>query len=149
LRHAVSEILGAGDFAGVESDPTQRVRAIGPSSKSVSLTVVVPIVIVSMIMIVAAIVVTTLMIVLSIVLAAPVVRLIFSGPYEIHRPVAGIILSAMLAPILRMTGGYVQIDGRGRRPLRHDQHRLRMREGRGRGVAELNLAIATGRYLSR
>jgi hypothetical protein len=47
------------------------------------------------------------LIVLSIVLAALVIRLVFSGPYEVHRPITGIILPAMLTPIPRMAGRYV------------------------------------------
>jgi hypothetical protein len=88
-----------------------------PSSRYVragriALTIVVPIVVllvvVTMIMIVLAITVVPMtMIVLSIVLAAVVVRLVFRGSYEVHRPIAGIILAAMLAPIPRMAGRYV------------------------------------------
>jgi hypothetical protein len=47
------------------------------------------------------------LIVLSIVPAAIVIRLVFSRPYEVHRPITRIILSAMLAPILGMAGRYV------------------------------------------
>jgi hypothetical protein len=61
----------------------------------------------TMTMIVASIAVLMTMIVLSIVPAALVIRLVFSGPYEVHRPIAGIILSAMLAPIPRVPRRHV------------------------------------------
>jgi hypothetical protein len=54
-----------------------------------------------------------LMLMLVIMIGAPtvpsalVVRLVFRGSYEVHRPIAGIILSAMPAPILRMSRRHV------------------------------------------
>jgi len=69
--------------------------------------IVVPIVAVSMTMIVVSIAVTMTVTMIVVVLAALVVRLVFSGPYEVHRPITSIILSAMLAPIPRMAGRYV------------------------------------------
>jgi hypothetical protein len=71
----------------------------------VSIVVIVPIVVVSMTVIVASIVVS--MTVIVVMPAALVIRLVFSGPYEVHRPVARIVLSAMLAPIPRMAGRHV------------------------------------------
>jgi hypothetical protein len=70
--------------------------------------IVLSIVVVPMTMIVLSIAVAPMtMIVLSIVPAAVVVRLVFRGSYEVHRPIAGIILAAMLAPIPRMAGRHV------------------------------------------
>jgi len=117
--------------------------------------VVVPIVVVVVtvvvIMTVAMIVVSIVPVIVSImpVIAACVVRLVFCGSYEVHRPIAGVVLSAMLAPILRMARRHVQVDGRRRGGLRLDQHRLRIDHGRRRGVADLNLTIHTGRHLPR
>ena len=176
IAHAEFQSLGA-DVSRTESVAKHRPRDQTAEAKSVSLTVfvsimvimpiavvasivivvsiavvvplmiVVPIAVVSMTVIVASIVVTAAMIV--VMSAALVIRFVFSGPYEVHRPIAGIILSAIPAPILCMAGRYVQIDGRRRGILRHDQHRLRIDQRRRSGVAELNLAIDTGRYLSR
>jgi uncharacterized protein (DUF983 family) len=85
------------------------VRDQTAKAKRIPLTVVVSIAVVFMTMIVASIVVTVTMTMTMIVVmpAALVIRLVFSGPYEEHRPIAGIILSAMLAPIPRMAGRYV------------------------------------------
>ena len=67
--------------------------------KSVSLMVVVSV----------AMSMTVIVIVVSImpVMAAIVVRLVFRGSYEVHRPIAGIVLAAVLAPIPRMPRRYV------------------------------------------
>jgi len=117
--------------------------------------VVVPIVVVVVtvvvIMTVAMIVVSIVPVIVSImpVIAACVVRLVFCGSYEVHRPIAGVVLSAMLAPILCMARRHVQVDGRRRGCLRLDQHRLRIDHGRRRGVADLNLTIHTWRHLPR
>jgi hypothetical protein len=119
LRHAVFQMLGADEFAGGRVGPeANRACDQTAKAKSVSLTVVVPIVVVvsivvvSMAMIVASIVVTVTTIVVTVTMivvvpAALVIRLVFSGPYEVHRPITGVILSAMLAPIPRMVGRYV------------------------------------------
>jgi hypothetical protein len=71
----------------------------------VPIMVIVSIVVVSMTVIVTSIVVSVTMIV--VMPAALVIRFVFSGPYEVHRPIAGIVLSAMLAPIPRMARRYV------------------------------------------
>jgi hypothetical protein len=79
-------------------------------SERVSLMIVVSIVVVPMpvTMIVLSIAVVPMpMIVLFIVLAAFVVRFVFCGPHEVDWPIAGIILSAMLAPIPRMAGRHM------------------------------------------
>jgi hypothetical protein len=122
-------MVGADEFAGRVGPNANRPRDQTAKAKSVSLTVVVsivvivpivvvapiavvvpivvivPIVVVSMTVIVASIVVTVTMIV--VMPASLVIRLVFSGPYEVHRPITGVILSAMLAPILRMAGRHV------------------------------------------
>jgi hypothetical protein len=49
----------------------------------------------------------TTMVVLSIVPAALVIRLVFRGSYEVHRPIARIILAAMPAPIPSMPRRHV------------------------------------------
>lgn len=47
------------------------------------------------------------MIVLPIVPATVIVRLVFRGSYEVHRPITGVVFSAVLAPISRMPGRHV------------------------------------------
>src|ERR1700730_4739255 len=146
-----------------KADESVRTRPPARSeSERVSLMVVVSIVIVpvtvaslvvvSMIMFAVSFVpmlVVSLVPMLVVIPAALVIRLVFCGSYEVHRPITGIILSAIPAPIPRMTGRHVQIDGRRRGLLRHDQHRLRINQGRRRVVADLNLAVDTGCHLSR
>src|ERR1700674_4757725 len=55
---------------------------------------------------------------------------ILGGSYEIHRPVAGVVLLAMLAPVLGMTRRHVQINRLHRQRLshhhRHGDYRLRV-----------------------
>jgi hypothetical protein len=122
------------------------VAVVVPIVVAVVVPVVVPIVVV--VMTVATIVVVPVIVSIMPVIAS-VVRLVFCRSYEVHRPIAGVILAAVLAPILRMTRRHVQVDGRRRGRLRLDQHRLCIDDGRRRGVADLNLAIDTGRHLSR
>jgi hypothetical protein len=105
------------EFGTDESVSNQSGRASANQTGRVSLTIVVPIVVPIIVPIVVPVIVTVIvtivvpsvvvMIVLSIVPAAIVVRLVFRGSYEVHWPVARIILSAMLAPIPRMAGRHV------------------------------------------
>jgi hypothetical protein len=113
------------EFGTDESVSNQSGRASANQTGRVSLTIVVPIVVPIIVPIVVPIIVpivvpvivtvivtivvpsVVVMIVLSIVPAAIVVRLVFRGSYEVHWPVARIILSAMLAPIPRMAGRHV------------------------------------------
>jgi hypothetical protein len=69
-----------------------------------SIMVVVPM---TMFVLSIAVVVPMTMIVLAIVPATLVVGLVFHGSYEVHRPIARIILSAVLAPIPRMVGRHM------------------------------------------
>jgi hypothetical protein len=91
----------------------------------------------------------------SAVLVFPVVpgavepRLVFRRSNEVHGSIAGVVFTAVLAPVPRVTRGHVQVDGRRRLRLRHDQHRLRIHEGRRPVIAKLNLAVYTGRHLTR
>src|SRR5258708_9877077 len=103
IAHAEFQSSGA-DVSRTESVAKHRPRS--DQSESVSLMVLVFIVVVSMTM-VFVVAVAASMIVLSIVPAALVIRLVFSGPYEVHRPITCIILSAMLPPIPGVAGRYV------------------------------------------
>jgi uncharacterized membrane protein len=101
------------EFGTDESVSNQSGRASANQTGRVSLTIVVPIIVPIVVPVIVTVIVTivvpsvVVMIVLSIVPAAIVVRLVFRGSYEVHWPVARIILSAMLAPIPRMAGRHV------------------------------------------
>jgi uncharacterized membrane protein len=101
------------EFGTDESVSNQSGRASANQTGRVSLTIVVPIIVPIVVPVIVTVIVTivvpsvVVMIVLSIVPAAIVVRLVFRGSYEVHRPIAGIILAAMLAPIPRMAGRHV------------------------------------------
>jgi uncharacterized membrane protein YqjE len=41
-----------------------------------------------------------------------ILRIVFPRSYEVHRPIAGIVFMAVLAPIFCVTRRDVQIDGR-------------------------------------
>ena len=60
---------------------------------------------VTVIVIVAVIVVMAV-----IVMLATVARLIFGGLDEIHRALAGVVLMAVLVPVLGVPRGHVQVD---------------------------------------
>jgi hypothetical protein len=87
--------------------------------------------------------------VFPIVVAAIKPRLVFRRSNEVHGPIAGVVLTAVLAPVPRVSRGHVQVDGRRRLRLGHDQHRLRVHEGRGPIIAKLNLTVYTGRHFTR
>jgi len=61
-----------------------------------------------------------------VVIPAFVARLIFRGPDEVHRPVAGMIFMAVLTPVMSVLRRNVQINGRRRNRVRYrlDRHRL-------------------------
>jgi hypothetical protein len=114
----------------------------------IAIAIAIVIMVVVMVMTAAMIVVVPVIVPIMAVIAS-VIRLVFCRSYEVHRPIAGVVLSTMLAPILRMARRHVQVDGRRRGCLLLDQHRLRIDHGRRRGVADLNLAIDAGRHVSR
>src|SRR5258708_35706413 len=92
------------------------------SSERGSLMVVVPIVIMAMAM--AMIVVVPAIVSIMPVIAACVVRLVFCRSYEVPRPIAGVVLSAMLGPILFGARPPGQVDRRWRGCLRLPQNRF-------------------------
>src|SRR5215469_9022700 len=103
-------------------------------------------VIVMTVTMVATIVVIIATTVLVVIVIGPVPGLIFGGPHEIHRPVAGVVLVTVLAPVLRMSRRHVQVDRLNRRStvdhwcrLNHD--RLCVHDWRWRLIAEHHLAI--------
>src|SRR5437879_11173298 len=92
---------------------------------------------------IAALIVSMLAMMCMLVLPAALVtiaRLVLRGAHEIHRPVAGVVLVAVLAPVLGMARRHVQIDRLHRHRLshhhRHRDERLRVDERRWRPVTQ-------------
>src|SRR5205085_11407701 len=75
-------------------------------------------------------------------------RLILGGPHEIHRPVAGVVLVTVLAPVLGVTGRHVQVDRLHQHRLGHDdrrgEHWLGVDDRWRRAVTEHHLAVDSG-----
>ena len=70
-----------------------------------------------------------------------------SVAYKIDRPSAGIILMAMLFPLLFVAGRHMNIDRRrGRHTYRHgsDQNRLGINDFRPGKISNIDLAVKTG-----
>jgi hypothetical protein len=82
-------------------------------------------------------------------IVALVLRIVFLRSNEIHGPVAGIVFMTVHAPILCVSGRYMQINRRRRRCLRLDQHGLRVDDRRRTFVAEIHLTVQAGRHLAR
>ncbi len=79
-----------------------------PIALMVTLMVMVMVVVMVVVMVTVVIMsVTPVMAVIFVVPAAIEIRLVFLGSYEVHRPIAGMILVAMLAPIPCMPRRYV------------------------------------------
>jgi hypothetical protein len=97
---------------------------------------------------VTAMVTVMLMLVLVLVIPACIPWVVFSRPNEIHGPITGVVLSAVLAPIFGVPRRYVQVDGRQRSYLRLDQHRLRIHQRWRTFIADLNLTVYSGRDLT-
>jgi hypothetical protein len=88
-------------------------------------------------------------VVLATVTAVYIPGLVLLRSDEVHRPITGVVLAAVLAPISGVARRHVQVN-RGRWScLRHDQHGLRIHEWRGRIVADSNLTVYSWGHLSR
>jgi hypothetical protein len=98
-----------------------------------------------MIMVIIPVMVTTV-----VVIPAFVARLIFRGPDEVHRPVAGMIFMAVLTPVMSVLRRNVEINGRRRNRVRYrlDRHRLSVQHRWRRFIAQLHLAVDSRRNLS-
>jgi hypothetical protein len=86
---------------------------------------------------------------LMLLIVALIFGLVFLRSHEVHRPIAGIVLSTVLTPIPGMIRRDVQINGRRRSVLRLDHDRLRVNDRRWAGVAEIDLTIHAGNNLAR
>src|SRR6266581_4334383 len=73
----------------------------------------------------------------------PVTGLVFGGLHEVHRPLAGVVLVAVLRPVPGMPRGHMHVDRRhDHRPgLLDDHHRLRIQDGRRRPVADVDAPV--------
>jgi hypothetical protein len=78
-----------------------------------------------------------------------ILGLVFLRSYEVHRSIAGIVLSAVLAPIPGVIRRDVQINGRRRSALRLDHDRLCINDRWRGSVAEIDLTIHAGNNLAR
>src|SRR5205807_8712286 len=104
-----------------------------PSGTRCGSVVVVSVLVVAILVAVAVIAMLAVMTVPVLVLLTPAVhaeaRLILGGPHEIHRPVAGVVLVTVLAPVLGVTGRHVQVDRLHQHRLGHDDRRGEHRVG--------------------
>jgi len=78
-----------------------------------------------------------------------ILGLVFLRSHEVHRSIAGIVLSTVLAPILGVIRGDMQINGRRRSVLRLDHDRLCVNDRRWVRVADIDLTIHAGNNLAR
>jgi hypothetical protein len=86
---------------------------------------------------------------LMLLIVTLILGLVFPRFYEVHRSIAGIVLSTVLAPIPGVIRRDVQINGRRRSVLRLDHDRLCVNDRRWAGVAEIDLTIHAGNNLAR
>jgi hypothetical protein len=108
----------------------------------VVMVVIVPVLIMAVI---AAVVIVLMMpavvIMLMVVIAPYVARLVFLRSDEIHRPVAGIIFTAVLAPVSCMLRRHVQIHRRWRGFPSLDDCRLRVHQRRRTLISNMHLSV--------
>ena len=86
---------------------------------------------------------TMTVVVIVTMMAMLVIRLVFGGAHKVHRPIAGIVFATVLAPILRVSGRHVQINGCQLHRLRLDHHGLRVHHRRPGFIAQLDLTVHT------
>jgi hypothetical protein len=107
--------------------------------------IVVPIPIMAMIAAVVIVpvivIVSTIVIVPMAVIATFVAWFVFLRADEIHRPIAGMVFMAVLAPVFGMPRWHMQINGRWRGRLSLNDHRLRVHEGRRTRISNSHLAV--------
>src|ERR1700694_4261054 len=111
--------------------------------------VVVPAVAIAAILVpMSVIAMVTVVSVIALLMAGTIAGFILGGSHEIHGPVAGVVLVAMLAPVLGMTRRHMQIDRLHRHRLsyhhRNGDQRLRVDDLRRRAVTPHHLAINAG-----
>jgi hypothetical protein len=82
-------------------------------------------------------------------IVALVFRFVFLRSHEVHGPIAGVVFTAVLAPVSCVTRRNVQVHGRRRSIPWFDQHRLGIDDRRRTIVADLHLAVHAWRHLAR
>src|SRR6266550_6061038 len=128
------------------------VAGAGAAAPAAALVVVMSVAVVIAALIVAVSMV--LMVTMPVLLAAlgTIAGLVLRGSHEIHRPVAGVVLVAVLTPVLGMARRHVQIERLQRHRLghhhRHRDDRLRVHQRRWRPVTQHYPAIHTGNDLT-
>jgi uncharacterized membrane protein YqjE len=80
---------------------------------------------------------------------ALVFGLVFLRSHKVYRPIAGVVFTAVLAPISCVTRRNMKVQGRRRNRLRFDHHRLGVDDRRRTIVADLHLAVYARRHLAR
>jgi hypothetical protein len=86
---------------------------------------------------------------LMFLIVALILGFVFLRSHEVHRPIAGIVLATVPAPISCMTRRDVQIDGRRRSVLLLDHHGLCVDDRRRTVAADIHLTIHAGDDLPR
>ena len=81
---------------------------------------------------------------LAFALVVMVVGIVLPRLHEVHRPIARVVLVAMLVPLFRMPGRHMEIDRLKRARLAYDHHGLRINEYRRRRIADLDAPINAG-----
>src|SRR6516162_789139 len=97
--------------------------------------------------------VTVIVAVIVVMAVLVVARLIFGGLDEIHRALAGVVLMAVLVPVLGVPRGHVQVDRLDGHCADHYRgglrdHWLRIHHRRRRCVTELHLTVHARYYLA-
>jgi hypothetical protein len=111
--------------------------------------IVLMIVTAAMVVIAVVVAIAVLVIAVMLVIAGYIAWFVFLRSHKIHRPIAGVVFPAMLAPIFGVSWGHMQVHGRRWNSLRHNQHRLRIDERRRPFAAQLNLTVYARRDLTR
>jgi hypothetical protein len=81
---------------------------------------------------------------LMFLIVALILGFVFLRSHEVHRPIAGVVLTTVPAPIFCVIRRDVQIDGRRRSVLRLDHHGLCVDDRRPRVRADIDLTIHAG-----
>jgi hypothetical protein len=85
---------------------------------------------------------------LMLLIVTLILSVILSRLNEVHRPIAGVVLAAMVAPIFGVPRWDMQIDGRRGTVLRLDNDGLRVDDGRRSLVAQSHLTVHAGNNLA-
>jgi hypothetical protein len=86
---------------------------------------------------------------LMFLIVALILGFVFLRSHEVHRPIAGIVLATVPAPISCVIRRDVQIDGRRRSVLLLDHHGLCVDDRRRTVAADIHLTIHAGDDLPR